>query len=192
MSNDPWYSLAVTPIEALWVVVSTIGIYAVFFLLIRGFGQRSLASWSTLDKAIVIALGGVVGRVILGYTPTLAAGIIGLITLFTMMRLEEYLRRTKRGVYLSSKPVLLMAGEEILADNLKKARIQNDELYFKLRQAGIHNFSEVSIVLLEPTGDVSVMRRGVPVERELLRRVADRERIPSELLLPERDGRQST
>lgn len=192
MSNDPWYSLGITPIEALWVVVSTIGIYAVFFLLIRGFGQRSLASWSTLDKAIVIALGGVVGRVILGYTPTLAAGIIGLITLFTMMRLEEYLRRTKRGVYLSSKPVLLMAGEEILADNLKKARIQNDELYFKLRQAGIHNFSEVSIVLLEPTGDVSVMRRGVPVERELLRRVADRERIPSELLLPERDGRQST
>ena len=190
MSNDPWYSLGITPIEALWVVVSAIGIYAAFFLLIRGFGQRALASWSTLDKAIVIALGGVVGRVILGYTPTLAGGIVGLITLFTMMRLEEYLRRTKRGVYLSSKPVLLMAGDEILADNLKKARIQNDELYFKLRQAGIRSFSEVSIVLLEPTGDVSVMRRGVPVERELLRRVADRDRIPSELLLPERDGNQ--
>lgn len=110
MSNDPWYSLGITPVEALWVVVSAIGIYAVFFLLIRSFGQRSLASWSTLDKAIVIALGGVVGRVILGYTPTLAAGIIGLLTLFTMMRLEEYLRRTKRGVYLSSRPVLLMAG----------------------------------------------------------------------------------
>ncbi|MBF4993162.1 DUF421 domain-containing protein [Arthrobacter gandavensis] len=189
MSNDPWYSLGITPVEALWVVVSAVGIYAVFFVLIRGFGQRSLASWSTLDKAIVIALGGVVGRVILGYTPTLAAGIIGLLTLFTMMRLEEYLRRTKRGVYLSSRPVLLMAGNEILADNLRKARIQNDELYFKLRQAGIHNFSEVSIVLLEPTGDVSVLRRGVPVERELLRRVADRDRIPGELLLPERDRR---
>lgn len=187
MSNDPWYSLGITPVEALWVVVSAIGIYAVFFLLIRSFGQRSLASWSTLDKAIVIALGGVVGRVILGYTPTLAAGIIGLLTLFTMMRLEEYLRRTKRGVYLSSRPVLLMAGREILADNLRRARIQNDELYFKLRQAGIHNFSEVSLVLLEPTGDVSVLRRGVPVEPELLRRVADKDRIPRELLLPE-DG----
>ena len=185
MSNNPWYSLGITPVEALWVVLSAFGIYLAFFLLIRSFGQRSLASWSTLDKAIVIALGGVVGRVILGYTPTLAAGVIGLLTLFTMMRLEEFLRRTKRGVYLSSKPVLLMAGEEILADNLKKARIQNDELYFKLRQAGINNFSEVSIVLLEPTGDVSVMRRGVPVERELLRRVADRDRIPTDLLLPE-------
>ncbi|MER1995969.1 MAG: YetF domain-containing protein [Arthrobacter sp.] len=192
MSNDPWYSLGITPVEALWVVVSAVGIYAVFFLLIRGFGQRSLASWSTLDKAIVIALGGVVGRVILGYTPTLAAGIVGLVSLFAMMRLEEYLRRTKRGVYLSSRPVLLMAGDEILADNLKKARIQNDELYFKLRQAGIHNFSEVSVVLLEPTGDVSVLRRGVPVDRELLRRVADRDRIPGELLLPEPDGRQGS
>lgn len=185
MSNNPWYSLGITPVEALWVVVSAFGIYLAFFLLIRGFGQRALASWSTLDKTIVIALGAVVGRVILGYTPTLAAGIVGLLTMFTMLRLEGYLRRTKHGVYLSSKPILLMAGEEILVDNLKKTRIQNDELYFKLRQAGIHNFSEVSIVLLEPTGDVSVMRRGVLVERELLRRVADRDRIPRELLMPE-------
>lgn len=184
MSDNPWYSLGITPVEALWVVVSAFGIYLSFFLLIRGFGQRALASWSTLDKAVVIALGSVVGRVILGYTPTLAAGIIGLLTMFAMLRLEGYLRRTKRGVYLSSKPVLLMAGDQIMDGNLRKARIQHDELYFKLRQAGIRNFSEVSVVLLEPTGDVSVMRRGEPVDRELLRRVADRDRIPEGLLTP--------
>ncbi|MEB7504661.1 DUF421 domain-containing protein [Arthrobacter koreensis] len=185
MSNNPWYSLGITPVEALWVVLSALGIYLAFFLLIRGFGQRALASWSTLDKAIVIALGAVVGRVILGYTPTLAAGVIGLVTLFTMMRLEAFLRRTRQGVYLSSRPVLLMAGEEIMADNLKKARLQNDELYFKLRQAGIRNFSEVALVLLEPTGDVSVLRRGALVDRELLRRVVGGDRIPGELLRPE-------
>lgn len=185
MSNDPWYSLGITPLDALWVVISAFGIYLAFFLLIRGFGQRALASWTTLDKAIVIALGSVVGRVILGYTPTLAAGIIGLLTMFAMLRLEALLRRTKRGVYLSSKPILLMAGQEILADNLKKARIQNDELYFKLRQAGVCSFAEIAVVLLEPTGDVSVLRRGVPVDRELLRRVVDRDRIPNEFLKPE-------
>ena len=185
MSNDPWYSLGITPVEALWVVISSFGIYLAFFLLIRGFGQRALASWSTLDKAVVIALGSVVGRVILGYTPTLAAGILGLLTMFAMLRLEAVLRRTRHGAYLSSKPILLMAGDQILSDNLRKARIQHDELYFKLRQAGIRNFSEVSVVLLEPTGDVSVMRRGGLMDRELLRRVADRNRIPDHLLLPD-------
>ena len=180
-----WNSLGITPIEALWVVISSLGIYFAFYLLVHGFGQRALASWSTLDRAIVIALGSVLGRVVLGYTPTLVAGIIGLATLFGMLRLEGYLRRTKRGAYLSSKPILLMAGEHILADGMKRARIQEDELYFKLRQDGIRNFSEVALVILEPTGDVSVLRRGLPIDRVLLRRIPGGDRIPAELLLPE-------
>lgn len=180
-----WHSLGITPVEALWVIISALGIYLAFFLLIRSFGQRALASWSTMDKAIVIALGSVLGRVVLGYTPTLAAGFIGLATLFGMLRLEAYLRRAKRGAYLSSRPILLMAGDKVLADGMKRARIQDDELYFKLRQAGIRNFAEIALVILEPTGDVSVLRRGVPIERALLRRIPDRDRIPAELLLPE-------
>lgn len=180
-----WNSLGITPIEALWVIISAVGIYLAFFLLIRGFGQRALASWSTLDKAIVIALGSVLGRVVLGYTPTLVAGIIGLATMFGMLRLEAYLRRAKHGAYLSSKPILLMAGDQVMAGGLKRARIQEDELYFKLRQAGIRNFSEVALVILEPTGDVSVLRRGLPIDRLLLRRIPDRDQIPAELLQPE-------
>jgi len=183
--NNLWTSLGITPVDALWVVISSFGIYLVFFLMVRGFGQRALASWSTLDKAIVIALGSVLGRVILGYTPTLAAGIIGLATMFVMLRLEGYLRRSKRGAYLTSRPILLMAGEQVLEGALGRARIQDDELYFKLRQAGIRNFSEVSLVILEPTGDVSVLRRGTPVDPVLLRRIEDRALIPKELLMPE-------
>ncbi|WP_312180474.1 YetF domain-containing protein [Arthrobacter sp.] len=180
-----WNSLGITPIEALWVIISAFGIYLAFFLLVRGFGQRALASWSTLDKAIVIALGSVLGRVVLGYTPTLTAGVIALATMFGMLRLEGYLRRTKGGAYLGSKPILLMAGEKTLADGLKRARIQEDDLYLKLRQAGIRSFSEIALVILEPTGDVSVLRRGLPIERALLRTIRDRDRIPAELLRPE-------
>lgn len=180
-----WHSLGITPLEALWVVVSALGIYLAFFLLIRGFGQRALASWSTLDKAVIIALGAVLGRVVLGYTPTLAAGVIGLATLFGMLRVEAFLRRTKQGAYLSSKPILLMAGGTVLHDGLKRARILEDELYFKLRQAGIRNFSEVALVILEPTGDVSVLRRGQLIDRALLRGVQERDLIPAELLQPE-------
>ena len=180
-----WHSLGITPLEALWVVISALGIYLAFYLLVRGFGQRALASWSTLDKAVVIALGSVLGRVMLGYTPTLTAGIIGLTTLFGMLRLEAYLRRTKHGAFLSSQPILLMAGDQILASGLRQARIQEDELYFKLRQAGIRNFSEIALVILEPTGDVSVLRRGLPIDRVLLRRIPNRARIPGELLQPE-------
>lgn len=178
------YHLGITPLEALWVILSAIGIYIAFFLMIRVVGQRALASWSTLDKAIVIAFGSVLGRVVLGYTPTLAAGVIGLATMFGLFRLEAVLRRSKRGAYFSSQPILLMAGEEVLQSGLQAAKIVEDELYFKLRQAGIRNFSEVALVVLEPTGDVSVLRRGELIEPRLLRRITDQSRIPPHLLLP--------
>lgn len=177
------HNLGISPFEALLVILSAIGIYAAFFLLIRTAGQRALASWSTLDKAIVIAFGSVLGRVVLGYTPTLAAGVIALATMLALFRLEAVLRRTKQGSYLSSKPILLMVGKEPLQSGLRAARIVEDELYFKLRQAGIRNFAEVALVILEPTGDVSVLRRGELIEPRLLRRITDRSSIPAEFLL---------
>ncbi len=178
-----WQNLGVTPLEALAVVLSAIGIYAAFFVLIRTAGQRALASWSTMDKAIVIAFGSVLGRVVLGDTPTLLAGIIGLATMFALFRLEAVLRRTKRGTYLSNNPILLMAGESIVQEGLKSARIEEDEVYFKLRQAGIRNFSEVALVVLESTGDVSVLRRGQLIDPVLLRLISDKSAIPADLLM---------
>lgn len=179
-----WQNLGISPLEALWVVLSAIGIYAAFFVLIRTAGQRALASWSTLDKAIVIAFGSVLGRVVLGYTPTLAAGVVALATMFVLFRLEAMLRRTRRGSYFSSKPILLMAGDQVRPAGLRAARIVEDELYFKLRQAGIRNFSEVALAVLEPTGDVSVLRRGELINPVLLRRIEDRDDIPAYLLMP--------
>ncbi|MCQ1947681.1 MULTISPECIES: YetF domain-containing protein [unclassified Arthrobacter] len=180
-----WHNLGITPSEALWVVLSALGIYAAFSLLVRGLGQRALASWSTLDRAIVIALGGVLGRVVLGYTPTLAAGVIGLATMFGMLRLEGYLRRSRHGAYLSSRPILLMAGSEVVQEGLQKAHILEEELFFKLRQSGIRNLTEVAAAILEPTGEVSVLRRGELIAPQLLLRVTNASRIPRELVLPE-------
>lgn len=179
-----WHNLGITPLEALWVVLGAVGIYAAFYLLVRAFGLRALATWSTLDKAVVIALGSLLGRVVLGYTPTLSAGIIGLATLFAMLRLERWCRE-KDIRFLSSRPILLMAGSEILPEGLRRARVVEDELYFKLRQAGICNLSEVAAAVLETTGDVTVLRRGQRIDPLLVRRVPNRERIPADLMLPD-------
>jgi len=75
------------------VVMSTAGIYVTFVVLIRLIGQRALSSRSSFDFAAVIALGAVAGRVILGYTPTLLAGVIGLTSLFALQAGFGILRR---------------------------------------------------------------------------------------------------
>ena len=56
------------------VVASAVGIYLTFLLLVRVFGVRVLSGWTGFDAVVLIMLGSVAGRVIIGHPPTLAAG----------------------------------------------------------------------------------------------------------------------
>lgn len=82
--------------DALIVVISAVGVYLAFLILIRIVGQRALAAMSSFDFAAAIALGAIMGRAVLGYTPTLAAGALGMSTLFALQLVFGVLRRNRR------------------------------------------------------------------------------------------------
>ena len=58
---------------------------------------------------------------------------------------------------LTNAPVMLMYEGEILYENLEKTNVGEDDLIAKLREANALNFSEVKAVILESTGDMSVL-----------------------------------
>lgn len=162
-------TLLVTPTQALLVVISTAALYWGFVLIIRLLGQRALARMSSADLATAVALGAVIGRAALGYTPTLGAGILALLTLFAMQALAGQLRRVARLPHLlNNQPVLLMVGSDAVQENLKKCHLAESELWPQLRLAGIHHRSEVGFVILEPTGEISVVRRGTSLDMKLM------------------------
>ena len=161
--------LLLTPPEALAVILSTVGLFWVFVVLVRLLGQRALARMSSTDLATVVALGAVIGRGALGYTPTLGAGVLALLTLFAMQALAGQIRRVARlPHFLNNKPVLLMVGSEPIEENLRKTHLAEEELWPQLRLAGIHHRSEVGFVILEPTGEISVVRRGTTLDMKLM------------------------
>lgn len=181
-----WNSLTISPIDALVVMLASVAMYFTFLILIRMLGQRVLASMSSFDLAAVIALGAVAGRAILGYTPTLGAGVIGVGTLLALQALTGRLRQTRWGAALvSNRPMLLMAGDEVIRENLHRAHMVESELHSKLRLAGIRNPAEVACVILESTGSVSVLRRGELIDPALLSNVRGVERIPPGYVRPE-------
>jgi uncharacterized membrane protein YcaP (DUF421 family) len=167
--------------DAASVVISTVGVYLAFLILLRLVGQRALAAMSSFDFAAAIALGAVMGRAVLGYTPTLAAGLLGMTTLFALQVTFGLFRRNRRlDRALSNLPLLLMANGAVVDGYLRKAKITEDELRQKLRMAGIHRYSEVAAVILERSGSVSVLRQGDTIAPELLSDVQG-----CELLAPE-------
>ncbi|MCZ2404750.1 DUF421 domain-containing protein [Paenarthrobacter sp. Z7-10] len=165
-----WKVLGIQPLEAVAVVVSAVGISLALLLLLRLLGQRAAARMSTFDVAVLLVLGSVGGRVITGYTPTLVAGVIALATLAVVRWVSERLARTRTGALLvRDRPILLVAGERVLTDNLKRARVSELELWEALRSGGIRNLSEVAVVVLEGTGIVSIVKRGAPLDSRLLK-----------------------
>ncbi|WP_417218397.1 YetF domain-containing protein [Arthrobacter sp.] len=175
-----WHQYGLTWADAGRVVASAVVLYVLVLALIRVMGQRTMASLSSFDLAAAVALGAVVGRAILGYTPTLASGALGLLTLLVLQALTGQLRRFRAAAGLvSNPPYLLMAGSHAIDENLRRTHISGPELTARLRLAGVRQRAEVACVILESTGQISVLRAGVPIEPDLLEGVVGAEQVPS-------------
>lgn len=183
MLGDAVAGLGVDAPGALAVVASAVGIYLAFLLMVRLFGQRVLSRLSTFDAVVAVMLGAVAGRAVLGDTPTLAAGVLGLGTLFALEAAFGQLRSGIRvSALMNNQAVLLMAGERVLEANLHRVHVVESELFGALRRAGVRSLDEIACVIFEASGTISVLRRGRPVDPRLLEGVMDAHLVPAELL----------
>lgn len=154
------------------IVASAAGIYLGFMVLSKIFGTRVLMSLTASDAVVVLMFGAVGGRVILGHPPTLAAGLIGLATLMLLEAAFGTLRRyTGWGRGLSRRPILVVAEGEMNVGAMRSAHVSRTDVYTSLRRAGLGSISQVQAMILEPTGTMSVIRAGQPLDPEVLRGV---------------------
>ena len=150
------------------VVVAGLVIYALVIALTRLAGVRALAKMSTFDFAATVAVGSTVSSVLLGSVP-LAAGAVGLSLLFGLQYGVAVLRRRDllHGL-VDNRPMLLMAHGRALEENLRHVRLSRSELWAQLRQSGVLSLDEVQAVVIETSGDISVLRTGQRLDDELL------------------------
>ncbi|KAE8765020.1 DUF421 domain-containing protein [Georgenia thermotolerans] len=180
---DLWGYVGITPMGVVAVALATTVLYLAFIVLTRVLGSRVLASLSSFDLLVVIVLGAILGRATMGDTPTLSGGLVALVTLFTLEGLIGQLRKQPRWErFVANQPAVLMAGSRMLHEELRRQRITEAELRSRLRQAGIRSDAEVAAVVLEPSGTLSVLRRGEPLAPGMLAGVRGAEHLPRDLL----------
>lgn len=147
-SNDPIFQ----------TLIGCAIIFVVIIILTRIVGLRAFAKFTAYDFAFTIAIGSIISSTLTSST-TLAHGSIAIAGLLiitfafsTLQRKSPFLSKI-----ISNAPLLLMDGNKILHDNLKSARIEEEQLISKLRGANVLNYDQVFAVILESTGDISVM-----------------------------------
>lgn len=145
--------------DALMLILSVFGIFTIIIIITRVFGLRTFAKMSSFDFASTIAVGSVLASIILNGDQSLLKGGIALATIIAFQTLFSYLVRKVNFFQkaFTNKPQLIMYDGKILHDVLKKCNVGEDDLIAKLREANVHDFSEVKAVVFESTGDVSVL-----------------------------------
>lgn len=153
---DPsWYTVDASALVGIFL--TTLGVYAALIALVRLNGLRSFSKMSSHDFAITVAIGSVVASTVMAPSPSLGNGVVALIALFVAKRSLSSLRRYVDRSPVDNRPLLLMRDGRILDDNLARAQVTRADLRSKLRGANVLRMSEVRAVVMESTGDVSVL-----------------------------------
>ncbi|QFT77324.1 DUF421 domain-containing protein [Erythrobacter sp. THAF29] len=155
-------SLLLGTIALIWVTV-----------LIRINGLRSLSKMTNFDFIMTVALGSLLaGAAQADKWAIFLQAIIAMVGLFIAQWLSARLRKASDTWedIAQNEPLMLMRNGEILHDALKKSRVAESDLIAKLREANVLDFSEVRAVVLETTGDVSVLH-GDKLDERLIENV---------------------
>lgn len=142
-------------------------------LLVRINGLRSFSKMTNFDFVMTIALGSLLA----GASQSTAwtgffQSIIAMALLFIVQYSTARLRKASDTFedVVQNNPVLLMQDGVIFYDALTKTRVAEGDLVAKLREANVLDFSQVRAVVLETTGDISVLH-GEHCSQEMLKGV---------------------
>ncbi|MDY7094624.1 MAG: DUF421 domain-containing protein [Acidobacteriota bacterium] len=145
---------------------------------------------SSFDFAITVAVGSLIAATLLTEKPPLMQGVAGLAALYGIQYLVSRGRRLSRRVerLVDNRPLLVMDGARILHESLDTARLTEDDLKAKLRGAGVTHPNQVLAVVMETTGQLSVLKVQDEVDPWLLEGVRSSQRLQdrwrSEAALP--------
>lgn len=160
------------------VFISTVLTFSVLILCVRISGLRSFAKMTSIDFASTIAIGSVLASTLLSESPSVLKGgaAVGFILLFQTIFSKLTLKFDWFDELVSNQPLLLMDGEKILYDNLHAANLKEADLFAKLREANVIERKEIYAVILEETGDVSVLHGAADkqVWEELLKNIREK------------------
>jgi uncharacterized membrane protein YcaP (DUF421 family) len=151
--------LEVGPVDLLNVILRGIGAYVLALVLSRIMGQKFIAQMTFFDFIVAVTMGSLVANVIMGTKSTTLNATVGIIVISAMAVLTAYLHiksLTARKL-VNSEPSILIHNGTIVEENMKKARMNINELMMKLREKNSFNLADVEFAIMETDGQISVM-----------------------------------
>lgn len=140
------------------VVVVGVCAYVALLLLLRASGKRTLAKLNAFDFVVTVALGSTLATVLLSSEVALAEGVLAMAVLVALQFLVAWLSVRSRRVegLVKSEPTLLYRSG-FLHGSMRRMRVTEDEIRQAARATGKSGLDEVTAVVLETDGSLSIL-----------------------------------
>ncbi|MEO1170027.1 MAG: YetF domain-containing protein [Pseudomonadota bacterium] len=142
-------TLVLGPITVLWVVIA-----------VRVIGLRSFSKMTVFDFVITVAIGSLLANAAVATQwPAFIQSSLAILAILAIQALLAWLRRASETAdeAMSNDPVLLFRDGAFNRDAMEKTRVSESDIWAKMREANVLELDTVQAVVLETTGDISVL-----------------------------------
>ena len=148
------------------IILSTVS-FLVLFILSKIMGYRAISELSFFDYVVGITIGNVAAEMATNIDMEWWKGVTVMViyalfdVLFSILSQKSIYARQ----LISGTPIVLIYKGKIIKKNLKKARIDLNELLSSARVAGYFNIADIEYAIMETKGSISFMP--IPLKRPL-------------------------
>ena len=141
------------------IFMRTIIIYTFVLIAIRLMGKREIGQLQPYELVVTIMIADVASLPMQNVSIPLFQGIVPIMGLLFAQVLVSLLTFKNKllNKLISGKPTVLVAKGQILEENLKKQKYSLEAMLEQLRVNGYQSLLEVDFVILETSGEISVI-----------------------------------
>jgi uncharacterized membrane protein YcaP (DUF421 family) len=150
-------------INVLQMALRAVIIYVVTICVVRMGKKRLMGGATVFDVILGIIIGSVASRAITGNAPLLpASGVIAVLVGLHWSFSAIAVRSKSFGNFIKGTSDVIIKDGKIDHDRLRSAHMSDGDLEEDLRSAGVADVRDVLEARLEPSGELSVIKKKMP------------------------------
>ncbi|WP_353718383.1 DUF421 domain-containing protein [Dyadobacter sp. 676] len=169
------------------VVIRTIIMFLIILLALRASGRRGIKQLSIFELVLIIGLGSAAGDPMfyddVGILPALVVFLVVITLYISVTRLSD--RFVKVEKMLEGEPLYVIREGKLLMDAFRESGLSQDEFFAELRLRNVAHLGQVRTVLIETSGEFSVLyypddqvKYGLPIFPDELQKKLGDGRLP--------------
>jgi uncharacterized membrane protein YcaP (DUF421 family) len=142
------------------IVLRAIVVFLFLLILTRVIGRRELSSLQPIDLILLIIVGDAVQQGLTQDDYSLTGAVLAVGTIAVLQVFVSWIsyRFPRTRPVLEGNPIVVVQDGELIERNLKRERLDPEEVYEQARLQGIAHLSEVKWAVLETTGSISFIK----------------------------------